>query len=257
MKFFRSSRQAFLSENKFSKYLIYVIGEIILVVIGILIALYLNNRKEQNITHERQLSYLKLIRAEVIYNIEALSAEDEALLSVIESNRLLISLINSNIARDTIEEQELSEYLLLPISRAIEVDYESGAFNELTSSGGLKEIENDSIRGMLASWESKLHSLRLQENALHTSLVKSNDYVETYGHFDIIFDDVQLTERLGLSPTSNRFSNMHLLDSAKFKNILLNYYAIAVQLHDRNYPRFRASLEKLLHLINIELQNNK
>ena len=43
IKFFRKIRQKLLSENKFSKYLIYAIGEIILVVIGILIAVSINN----------------------------------------------------------------------------------------------------------------------------------------------------------------------------------------------------------------------
>jgi len=46
IKFFRSIRQRLLSENKFSKYLIYAIGEIVLVVIGILIALRINNWNE-------------------------------------------------------------------------------------------------------------------------------------------------------------------------------------------------------------------
>ena len=46
IKFFRKIRQNLLSENKFSKYLIYAIGEIILVVIGILIALQINNLNE-------------------------------------------------------------------------------------------------------------------------------------------------------------------------------------------------------------------
>jgi len=43
IKFFRRIRQNLLTENKFSKYLIYAIGEIILVVLGILIALSINN----------------------------------------------------------------------------------------------------------------------------------------------------------------------------------------------------------------------
>jgi uncharacterized membrane protein YgaE (UPF0421/DUF939 family) len=43
IKFFRKIRKHLLAENKFSKYLIYAIGEIILVVIGILIALQINN----------------------------------------------------------------------------------------------------------------------------------------------------------------------------------------------------------------------
>tara|TARA_R110002126_G_scaffold35949_2_gene109909 strand:+ start:19021 stop:19785 length:765 start_codon:yes stop_codon:yes gene_type:complete len=46
-KFFRSVRQVLLSENKFSKYLLYALGEILLVVIGILIALQINNWNEQ------------------------------------------------------------------------------------------------------------------------------------------------------------------------------------------------------------------
>jgi len=43
IKFFRKIRQKMLTENKLSKYLLYAIGEIILVVIGILIALQINN----------------------------------------------------------------------------------------------------------------------------------------------------------------------------------------------------------------------
>jgi len=52
IKFFRKIRQRLLTENKFSKYLVYALGEIVLVVIGIIIALQLNiwneSRKEQN-----------------------------------------------------------------------------------------------------------------------------------------------------------------------------------------------------------------
>ena len=43
LKFFRKIRQKLLTDNKFSKYLIYALGEIVLVVIGILIALSINN----------------------------------------------------------------------------------------------------------------------------------------------------------------------------------------------------------------------
>ena len=55
LKFFRTIRQNFLSENKFSKYFIYAIGEIILVVIGILIALGINSRvaNYQDISKEK------------------------------------------------------------------------------------------------------------------------------------------------------------------------------------------------------------
>ena len=49
IKFFRRIRQQLLSENKFSKYLLYAIGEVVLVVIGILIALQINNWNEERV----------------------------------------------------------------------------------------------------------------------------------------------------------------------------------------------------------------
>jgi len=55
IKLFRRIRQRLLTENKVSKYLLYAIGEIVLVIIGILIALQINNnntlRKETQELH--------------------------------------------------------------------------------------------------------------------------------------------------------------------------------------------------------------
>jgi len=48
IKFFRKIRQNLLSDNRFSKYILYAIGEIVLVVIGILIALNVNNWNQEN-----------------------------------------------------------------------------------------------------------------------------------------------------------------------------------------------------------------
>lgn len=47
IKFFRNIRQKMLIKNKFSQYLIYAIGEIVLVVIGILFALQINNENSK------------------------------------------------------------------------------------------------------------------------------------------------------------------------------------------------------------------
>lgn len=54
INFFRHLRQKLLQENRFSKYLLYAIGEIILVVIGILIALQINNWNEQRKLKQEQ-----------------------------------------------------------------------------------------------------------------------------------------------------------------------------------------------------------
>tara|TARA_R110002111_G_scaffold169849_1_gene235636 strand:+ start:5705 stop:6451 length:747 start_codon:yes stop_codon:yes gene_type:complete len=63
IKFFRHIRKKLLSENKFSKYLLYAIGEIILVVLGILIALQLNNLNDERKTENlRQVYYKQLLQ---------------------------------------------------------------------------------------------------------------------------------------------------------------------------------------------------
>ena len=65
-----------LTENKFSKYLLYAIGEIVLVVIGILIALWINNwnqeRKENNLENDLidvLISDLKSKKAEFVFDL--------------------------------------------------------------------------------------------------------------------------------------------------------------------------------------------
>ncbi|OIQ30854.1 MAG: hypothetical protein BM564_01185 [Bacteroidetes bacterium MedPE-SWsnd-G2] len=68
IKFFRKIRQRLLSENKFSKYLIYAIGEIILVVIGILIALQVNNWNERRQNQKKEILYLTRLTTNLGYD---------------------------------------------------------------------------------------------------------------------------------------------------------------------------------------------
>ena len=68
IKFFRNIRQRLLTENlpaskagNFSKYLIYALGEIVLVVIGILIALSINNWNQERVSKDKAYSFLNQI----------------------------------------------------------------------------------------------------------------------------------------------------------------------------------------------------
>lgn len=65
IKFFRRIRLYLLSENKFRKYLVYAIGEIVLVVIGILIALEVNNWNERRNIEKTEIQYLKRLRSDL------------------------------------------------------------------------------------------------------------------------------------------------------------------------------------------------
>jgi len=60
-KIFRKIRQKLLSDNKSIKYLLYAIGEILLVVIGILIALQINNSNDYKKQRQKEIVYLYLL----------------------------------------------------------------------------------------------------------------------------------------------------------------------------------------------------
>ncbi len=79
-KFFRKIRQNLLMENKTGKYLKYAIGEIILVVIGILIALQINNwnERKKNISQaEKHLETVKLNLQDDILQAKMLLSETQ------------------------------------------------------------------------------------------------------------------------------------------------------------------------------------
>ena len=102
IKFFRHIRQRLLTENKFSKYLLYAIGEIFLVVVGILIALQINNWNELRKTHLQDLEFLNNLKVELSIDIAALTAK------ITEYQE-----INSNI-RNTVALFDTADYELTP-----------------------------------------------------------------------------------------------------------------------------------------------
>ena len=65
IKFFRKIRQNLLLENKTGKYFKYAIGEIVLVMIGILLALQVNNWKEERKNTSKRTSYLENLKIDL------------------------------------------------------------------------------------------------------------------------------------------------------------------------------------------------
>lgn len=91
IKIFRHIRQQLLSQNKFSKYLIYAIGEIILVVIGILIALSINNWNETRKSENNKQKLMFALKQEFSINKRTL---EERSLELHKYNSQLNKVIN-------------------------------------------------------------------------------------------------------------------------------------------------------------------
>ncbi len=125
IKFFRKIRQNLIMENKTSKYFKYAIGEIILVVIGILIALQINNwneNKKANITETYVLKeVLSNLNEDAIILNDIINQRKKAKLSVA---KMLNYLQKENISQDTLE-KDIVNFLTFeryfPINNAYEI----------------------------------------------------------------------------------------------------------------------------------------
>ena len=96
IKFFRKIRQRLLTENKYSKYLLYAIGEITLVVIGILIALSINNRNEWRKERVRELDILVHLAKNLEINIKTMESDIKFLHLLDKSSKIIMSSIYNN-----------------------------------------------------------------------------------------------------------------------------------------------------------------
>ncbi len=150
IKFFRKIRQQLLSHYRFSKYMIYAIGEIILVVIGILIALKVNNWNERQNNLKYEQSILIELKKELENNLKQL--EEKRFMRkdlVMGSTQWIINLMENEdliVDLDTIH-HHLSRTLIVP-----SYDPMISITSELINSGNLRLIQNAELRTKLTQW---------------------------------------------------------------------------------------------------------
>ena len=161
IKFFRKIRQKLLSENKFSKYLIYAIGEIILVVIGILIALQINNANQDRIFRKEEIRILKSFKNEVKRNISLMNNTIKEKKNIIEIDDYLLTFCGPNAKWDSkrnfdnlMQDVIISGWMYFP---------NDGTLTEVLNSGKLSVIKNDSLRNLISSLPSRISVTQEEE----------------------------------------------------------------------------------------------
>lgn len=169
-KLFRLIRQNLLMENKtgrpalpVGRYLKYAIGEIILVVVGILIALQINNWNEQRKENNYEQKILKELKSDFLYNKRELNInikEANTLVNNCDSLIVLFSLSKENV--------DLNKFVHFTkrLKGYSTFDPSNGALNNLISSGNLNIIKSDSLRKELSRWSGMLQDVKEDEKRL-------------------------------------------------------------------------------------------
>jgi hypothetical protein len=156
IKFFRNIRQRLLKEGRTTKYLTYAIGEIILVVIGILIALQINNWNEDRKNLQKEHLLLVQLKEEYTSNLAQLDRKIEMRTRLIHASTKLLSYIDTP---EGVPSDSVLKYLG-PSGYAPTFD---PITNDLISAGKLSLIKNEKLKKLLSTWTSELVQLVEEE----------------------------------------------------------------------------------------------
>lgn len=224
---FRKIRQSLLQQNKVTQYLAYAIGEIFLVVIGILIALQINTWNELRKIRQYEVKMLKELKATLERDRGYFSSQIPRLTNKQKAaNRLLSMLENEEENLDT-----LNKYFS-NLRFEVLFQYNSGAYGSIKS-GGIDKISNDSIRAKMAGLYEFLipRSEKIFENLSDSEEVENN-LVEALTEREII--SIEDREK----SIQNRFTDPKAIYSDEFLHL--------IQLQKRNTAVTKSRLESLL-----------
>jgi len=248
IKFFRHIRKNLLEEGKTTKYLKYAIGEIILVVIGILIALQVNNWNENRLEQSRIKEYARSL-------VQDLNSDIAMLQVSMTQAQFIYKQIDSlgKYMRSTPVEQLSNTDLFILTHDALYKPFmwSRATIDELKSSGSLRYITNDSIEKRLVAYEAFSRHL-------------DSDYEGDYSNYDastnirarvIDFNDPYFAEILKVEATEAGVSKRRYFESPYYFKSKENEFPLLTQdrallaeftnkqIHIQNSVRVRGFLE--------------
>jgi len=215
IKFFRKIRQNLLMENKTGKYLKYAIGEIILVMIGILLALQVNNWNQQRIAMQKEQLLLEALHDEFLEN----KAQFE---NVIATHERALKSTQYVIAQFPIDPKRIDlktfKEKLDGWGSSYTFNPSQGVIRSLVNTSSFELISNTELRRLLVSWEDVLADYQEEED-----LAKKDNYEVLFTEMSQFtgwkhdYDD----ERVDVSFLSTlQFETLFFRRESNLKNIL-------------------------------------
>lgn len=173
IKFFRKIRQKLLSENKFSRYLIYAIGEIVLVVIGILIALQINNWNEERKEAVRQTKHIEQLLQDARIDSVFYTSRLDHFARQLKAYKELIGMCDAGAVR-------AEDKVPLP-SGERPFQLAASQSNVLVNTDAYTQISDRSIKTILRDYTIN-YSFITKANDLHTEIVSEElrAYIKKY-----------------------------------------------------------------------------
>jgi hypothetical protein len=245
IKFFRKIRKRLLSENSFGRYLMYAIGEIVLVVIGILIALQINNWNEQKKKSAKEQLYLSGMKSDFEQTKRELHRVIQKTARIQKVSYNLLSLDKSS--RESLPSSHIDS--LIDNSTGYTIFMTSQAtIRDLVGSGNLDLISNDTLRTYIASWDAGLKPIRGWEEHSKQSVTELSEILnEVTDNFGYAVQD---------KPLLSSSDRQDLLELPKFRNTLDDLNRYSDILNDL-YNEMDKTVDAIISLVKREMKPPK
>lgn len=175
MKLFRKIRHKLIIDNKKTQYLKYALGEIILVVIGILIAIQINNWN-QSIKDNNSLN-------EYLTKIKTHTAEDIGQLEELTKGRRQIADICKKARNSILNKTENENLFLFKVSGTAFADFyfrpNSGGYESLKNSEYYGKINNTKLDSLLAKYHGLVVAIAENERSYNQYTVYQENYLDS------------------------------------------------------------------------------
>ena len=231
-KFFRSIRRRVLAENKLQKYLLYATGEILLVVIGILIALQINNWNTRRIERKEAQKSYRNIRRQVL--------DDQAELTKVKGFNNFFSAryayANQIIAAKDHSKTDTLALLAMGLSQYSDFHRSGHIYETLVNSGEWRLLKNSAIT-------SRLQQLEMTYNHVN----KLEDI-----HWEVIINELSPALRGVIDYSTIKAVRPEQLYSVEMQNIVIESIFLT-RGKDSIYNRALEEIRTVVELIDEEL----
>ena len=174
LTFLRKIRKSLIYKGSSQKYFVYAVGEIALVVIGILIALQINNWNEGRRSNKRLQSHYKELRDELSFDLKRIDQHIIELKDVDDQGMYLRSYLQNNF--EIIDSTKLKR-AFLKAGYYASFDASRVAYDNLVSSGEINLIRNNHLKRQLGEF----HNTGGWDKRVDAGYVKQS--IEEYHHY--------------------------------------------------------------------------
>lgn len=182
IKFFGKIRHKLLTENKFNKYVLYAIGEIVLVVIGILIALSINNWNEEKRSGLEEMDYIQSYLIDLEKDRAVLEYNSEfGKITIMGADSLCKELLKRPLKG---REKKLYHFLALQ-NTGIGIPHHDRTMTQLKYSGKFRIIKNKPVVDALIDYDSRLINLGKFEESQFKWDIANNTLIDLAKVFDL------------------------------------------------------------------------